>query len=396
MSVRPPDIAVDPQGARDGRRARGCDDAHERFQRGLVVGKFCPLHLGHEYVIDTALARCDEVTVISYTLPEFERCDRDSRERWLAERFPAATRLVIDDLHLRRLCLERGLAPLPTLPHNDASDAEHRDFVGWLCRNLLETTVDAVFTSEGYGDGFADALTAYFAEQGGGPCVRHIEVDRARTRMPVSGTAIRRDPRAFLDWLSPPVRADFVFRIGLLGGESSGKTSLANALSRRLGEPVAAEYGRELWEARGGDLRRDDLLAIARTQVERERTLARDARRCLVCDTTPLTTLLYSRDMFDWADPELERLAHRPYDLLVLCEADFPFVQDGTRRDAAFRDAQQRAYLHELSERGLTAFHAHGPLAARVEAVIGELERRWERSLPFELRAITPPSRRGD
>lgn len=30
----------------------------ERVARGLVVGKFCPLHLGHERLIDFAATRC--------------------------------------------------------------------------------------------------------------------------------------------------------------------------------------------------------------------------------------------------------------------------------------------------------------------------------------------------
>ena len=34
------------------------------------------------------------------------------------------------------------------------------------------------------------------------------------------------------------------------------------------------------------------------------------------------------------------RLAARRYDALVLCRPDFPFVQDGTRRDGDFRDRQ--------------------------------------------------------
>jgi HTH-type transcriptional repressor of NAD biosynthesis genes len=35
-------------------------------------------------------------------------------------------------------------------------------------------------------------------------------------------------------------------RVCLLGGESSGKTTLALALGRALSEPVVEEYGREL------------------------------------------------------------------------------------------------------------------------------------------------------
>lgn len=33
---------------------------------GLVLGKFAPLHKGHEYLIETALREMDRVTVMIY------------------------------------------------------------------------------------------------------------------------------------------------------------------------------------------------------------------------------------------------------------------------------------------------------------------------------------------
>ena len=52
-----------------------------RFRRGLVVGKFAPLHKGHELVIGRALADCDEVIVISYSKPELPGCSPAERGR---------------------------------------------------------------------------------------------------------------------------------------------------------------------------------------------------------------------------------------------------------------------------------------------------------------------------
>ncbi len=79
--------------------------------------------------------------------------------------------------------------------------------------------------------------------------------------------------------------------------------------------------------------------------------LAPQAMRWLVCDTTPLTTLCYSLDMFGAADPELVRLSGRHYDAVILCSPDFPFVQDGTRRDTEFQAMQQEWYQIALGER---------------------------------------------
>jgi HTH-type transcriptional regulator, transcriptional repressor of NAD biosynthesis genes len=121
----------------------------------LVVGKFCPLHKGHELLIETALAQCDAVRVISYSKPGFAKCEPDVRRRWLERRFPTARVLVLDDTTLA----ERPDAP--EWPPDDADQLLHRRFVGYLCCDLLGERVDAVFTSEAYGPGFAEELQRY-------------------------------------------------------------------------------------------------------------------------------------------------------------------------------------------------------------------------------------------
>lgn len=109
--------------------------AGKRFRRGLVVGKFCPLHRGHMLVIDTALGCCDEVLVISYTLPGFPGCERAAREAWLAALYPGVDKLVIDEASLALLCAARNIAPL-RFPADDAPDAVQRAFTAWLCASV--------------------------------------------------------------------------------------------------------------------------------------------------------------------------------------------------------------------------------------------------------------------
>lgn len=320
-----------------------------RYRRGLVVGKFCPLHLGHMLVIDAAIAASDEVVVVSYTNPGFDGCGKVVREGWLAQLYPQVRSIVLDT----------------GLPHNDAPDAVHRDFVGWVCTTQLGTDVDAVFTSEDYGDGFALALAACF----GNP-VAHVCVDKARGLVPISGTAIRADPHAWRQFLDPRVYASFVRRIGILGGESSGKTSLAAALAGRLGTEWVPEYGRERWIEQSGVLTMSDLRDIAQVQVAREERIAQQALRWLACDTTPLTTLCYSQLMFGAADPALLALADRRYDVLFLCAPDFSFVQDGTRRDTEFRMRQHDLYRKVLDEKQIAYTTLAGSVYQRVQQAL--------------------------
>ena len=334
------------------------------YKRGLVVGKFCPLHLGHELLIKRAQDACEELLLVSYTRPEFPGYEPARRERWLRARFPQAHIVVLDDARLAALCAARGV-PVRALPHNDADGELHRHFMGWLCWTVLDLPVDAVFSSEDYGPGFAQVLERHYALG----AVAHVSVDQARTLVPVSGTLVRQDPQAHGAFLSPVVRADFVTRVCVLGGESSGKTTLAQALAAHFDTGWVAEYGRELWESQDGILHYDDLLKIGTEQLRREAAAAAQARRWLFCDTSPMTTYFYCVEMFGRAEQELAQLAEHGYDLVLLCAPDFPFIQDGTRRDGDFRARQHAWYQVELARRGIAYIDVSGTLADRVRQV---------------------------
>ncbi len=326
---------------------------NKAFQRGLVVGKFCPLHRGHEHVIRTMLDACDQGFILSYTNPEFPGYEPEKRHHWLNQFFPQARVLVL---------------AAAEAPPNAADDLTQRQFVARICRERLQTTVDAIFTSEDYGEGFAQELARQFSH-----AVRHISVDPLRLTHPVSGTELRTDIHAHRDQLSPIVYADFVQRICLLGGESSGKSTLAAALAAHFRTNHVTEYGRELWEAQNGNLDFANMLHIAETQITREQTAAQSSNRYLFCDTSPLTTLFYSQHLFGKAHSDLETLANHKYTLHILCAPDFPFRQDGTRQDAAFREKQDAWYRSELIHRGVPWLEARGSTTDRVMQVAGRL-----------------------
>ncbi|MDE2370536.1 MAG: ATP-binding protein [Burkholderiales bacterium] len=166
-------------------------------------------------------------------------------------------------------------------------------------------------------------------------------------------------------------------RLALLGGESSGKTTLAVALARRLGTVWVPEYGRRRWEELRRDLTPDELVAVAREQVRLEEeasdAAAADARDWIICDTTPLTTLQYCLHDHGRAPGELVELARRRYDRTVVCEPDFGFVQDGCRRSDLFRAEQHAWTVERLSEMGVDYLTVHGTPAQRLQAVLRHL-----------------------
>ncbi len=342
-----------------------------KFKTGLIVGKFCPLHKGHQYLIEAALKACEHVVIVSYAKPEYNGCESHKREHWLKTLYPNATRLVLDDEWLKANPSTHWLE----VPHDDAPDDTHRNFTAWACFDVLGHMPDAVFTSEDYGDGFCDVLSKYFKVRNSEAReVTHICVDKARTAVPISGTRIRQAPLNYRKFLSDIVYGSFVKRVLVLGAESTGKTTLCAAMSKHLSTQWAQEYGRELWEAKDGNLVYEDLLDIGRAQLKREEDLASLSDKWLICDTSPLTTVYYSQAFFGKIDPDLLRLAEASYDVVFLCDTDIPFVQDNTRQDTSFREHQQNWYKTELEARQIEYTLLSGSVEARMAQMLTKLE----------------------
>lgn len=335
------------------------------FKCGLVVGKFCPLHKGHQYLIDKACEQCEKIVLISYSNPESKGYEPTRREKWLEQLYPQARIFVASDESLSSISSKPKFA---SMPRNDASDDVHRQFCAWLCFDVLNEDCDAIFTSEDYGHGFAKVLSEYCSRT-----VKHILVDLERTKIPVSGTQIRRDPTTYKSFIDPRVYETLTRRAVFLGGESTGKSTLAKDVSNHLDAPCVDEYGRELWIERNGKLDFADLLLIGEVQVQHEVEATKKAPEWLICDTSPLTTKLYSEFMFGRVDTALEALSYRPYDVTFLCAPDFGFVQDGLRQDNEFRMRQDKWYRKTLSERQIPYIELKGSIANRRRTVLNTL-----------------------
>lgn len=323
------------------------------FKAGLIVGKFSPLHKGHESLIRAAQESCETLLLLTYSRPEFMGCEAQKRAAWLKALFPEARILALDK----------------DLPLNEAPDDVHREFVSQVCRERFKILPDAVFTMENYGPGFATYLEKAF-----GKPVEHVFAGPPRTESSVSGTILRSDIHKHRHLMSPRVYADFVQTVCFLGAESTGKSTLAEKIAKIFDTAHVPEYGRTLWEQKKGLLAFDDLLTIAQTHIRHEEEKRLESNRYLFVDTSPLTTLFYSNALFNRADPELERLAERPYDHIFYCYPDFPLVQDGTRADEDFRQAQHKWYLNEIEKRNLNVRALRGTLEQKIRTITEALK----------------------
>lgn len=166
-----------------------------------------------------------------------------------------------------------------------------------------------------------------------------------------------------------------VQRIAVLGAESSGKSTLCEALARRYGTVWVPEYLREFVDTRSRVPFESDQYPIARTQLAREYEAARHARRFLFCDTTPLMTALYSRQYWGRVDPQLARLDSRhDYAWTLVTAPDSPWEPDGLQRESEeVRQEVHRMLVETLQARAIPYVLLEGSLEHRLRQVEGLL-----------------------
>jgi len=287
---------------------------------GLVIGKFYPPHRGHKLLIDAATEASERAVVIVCTKPT-DTIPGELRERWLREIHPNAEVVVIDDRY----------------DEND-SGVWAENTLRWLGR-----APDAVFTSEDYGERYAELMGS-----------QHISVDKMRERVPISGTAVREDPFANWDFIEPPVRGWFAKRVCVLGAESTGTTTLAEALAGSLQTPWVQEYGREYSEVKlaknDPDWRTEEFTMIAEEQSRREDAAARLANRVVICDTNAFATVAWHRRYMGAHSAQVEEIARKGRcDLYLLTGDEIPFVQDGLRDGEHIRHEMHQWFAEALA-----------------------------------------------
>jgi NadR type nicotinamide-nucleotide adenylyltransferase len=167
-------------------------------------------------------------------------------------------------------------------------------------------------------------------------------------------------------------------RVVILGAESTGKSTLAIALTSHYQTVWVPEYLREFVESRQRTPWAEEQLAIAITQRERETESGARAHRFLFCDTSPLMTAVYSEYYFGQADVELNALANRhDYAATIVTAPTMPWIADGLQRESdAVRQQIHTRLLHKLDDAGTAYLLVDGNIQQRISQVKTYLEQR--------------------
>ena len=130
--------------------------------------------------------------------------------------------------------------------------------------------------------------------------------------------------------------------VALHGIESTGKSTLAEALARVFATGWVPEYGREYCLANGTDCTPGDLAEIASTQQAMIASARAGAGAVLITDTDWLMTRAWHRMMIG---SEMSGPAYPLADLYLHLAPDVPWVDDGLRLHA---EAEQRRRFDAL------------------------------------------------
>ena len=313
---------------------------------GLTLGKFAPLHKGHEYLIETALGEVDQFIVVIYDT-DVTDIPLSVRAGWIRTLYPQVK------------VIEAYGGP-EGYSHDRAYQIREEEFI----RSLIgDIPITHFYCSEFYGEHMSRALRAV-----------DRRVDEVRNVVPISATMIRTDPFAYREYLSLTVYRDMIVKAVFMGAPSTGKSTITEELAKRYQTTFAREYGRDYWTEHQVDRRipLESFDEIAVGHIEREDVQLRNANRYFFVDTNAITTYMFSLDYHGCAPALLTRIAQENasrYDLFFLCGDDIPYDDTWDRSGDVKRREFQRQIVADLKARGIPYIELHGDLETRLHTV---------------------------
>lgn len=319
------------------------------MKRGLVIGKFMPLHKGHIALIEFAASHCDEL-IVSMSYTDADPIDPQLRFNWIKQQFQVNTSIkpfiIKDDFD------------------NDALPLHERTLIWADKMRTVYPPIDILVSSESYGQPFADNLG-----------VEYIMFDEQRLTIPISATAIRNKPFANWQYIPEHIRPYFVKKICFYGPESTGKSTMAEKMAAHYNTAFVPEAARDILQS--NDFGEDEIITIGRLQHQYIQAKLQVTNKLLFCDTDAITTQIYAQHYLGKVPDEIFAIEKRTtYNLYFLLDIDTPWIADPLRDQGRRRKEMMEIFKAELEKRGIAYILISGSYEERerkVRAVIDKM-----------------------
>lgn len=268
------------------------------YKNGLVIGKFMPPHKGHEYLFRFAKQYCENLTIVVDCLEE-QTISPELRKEWIEELITGVNVIALKDF----------------MPQ-DPSKVENF----WeIWKNTLYEVAgkpDVLIASMDYGWELSRQLECEF-----------VPLDIARQSIPISSTDIRSNPFMYWNFIIESARGYFLKKICFIGPESTGKSTIAKNLAQQLNTVYIPEYAKVIIEKQKNKFYEKNVKEVAYAQIRTEKALERMTNKIMLCDSDVITTMAWSKELFDHIPTELEDIAKsQKYNKTFLFFPDTPWV----------------------------------------------------------------------
>ena len=166
-----------------------------------------------------------------------------------------------------------------------------------------------------------------------------------------------------------------VYKIAVTGPESTGKTELVKQLAELYDTVYVPEYAREYLDKNGMNYIYEDVLNMAKGQIELEKQQALKANRILFSDTDMIAYKVWLT-FHGWEVPAwlTDHIKTRRHDLYLLTDIDLPWVADGQRDNPDDRELLFNRFQEELDELGADYGIISGKGILRLDNAISTIE----------------------
>ena len=164
-------------------------------------------------------------------------------------------------------------------------------------------------------------------------------------------------------------------KIAITGPESTGKTSLAIQLAELYDTVYVPEYARQYLNDNGKEYVHEDVLKMAKGQIELERQMLSKASEILFADTEMIAYKIWL-EFYGWEVPKwmTDHIKNNEYGLYLLTDIDLPWVADEQRTNPNDRELLFHRFEEELETAGVNYGIISGTGALRIDNAISTIE----------------------